>query len=145
MKPAPIPRPRASRRPGSRAEHELAAALHSFSDHASRLVESTRDLAALGWKRLQARLVEAGFAVALAALALLAGVALALAAALRVVSGIEHALARWTGEPWIGELGAGAAVLAALVVAARFVRRRARRAVLADAPRPRGDAPPPEN
>lgn len=145
MKPAPIPRPRSSRRPGPRTERELAAALHSFSDHASRFVESTRDLAALGWKRLQARLVEAGFAVALGAWALLAGVTLALAAALRVVAGLEHALTRWTGEAWVGELGAGTAVLVALVVAARLVRRRARRAVLAGAPRPRGDASPPEN
>jgi hypothetical protein len=144
VKPAPIPRPRASRRPAPRGERELAAALHSLSDHSSRLVESTRDLAALGWKRLQARLVEAGFAVALAAVALLAGVALVLAAALRIVAGLDHALARWSGEPWVGELGAGAAVLVALVVAARLVRRRARRAVLAGAPRPRGDAPPPE-
>jgi hypothetical protein len=76
--------------------------------------------------------------------ALLAGVALVLAAALRIVAGLDHALARWSGEPWVGELGAGAAVLVALVVAARLVRRRARRAVLAGAPRPRGDAPPPE-
>ncbi len=122
MKPAPIPRPRVSRRPAPRAERELAAALH--------------------W--LQARLVEAGFAVALAAVALLAGVALTLAAALRIVAGLEHALALWSGEPWVGELGAGAAVLVVLIVAARLVRRRARRAVLADAPRPHRDAPPPE-
>jgi len=141
-----VRRPHGPRRSVGTTERELSAALRVFSRHVGDLAESTRKFAVLRWKRLQVRWIEAGFAVAFGALALLAGVALAVAAALRFVAGVDHALARWSGEPWVGELGAGVLGLAALAAAVRLARGRARRAVLASAPRPDADAAaPPES
>lgn len=88
-------------------------------------------IAALRWRRAQLRMVEAGFAVALRLGALVAAVALTVAAAFRLVAGVEHAITRATGEAWIGELGAGVLTLGLLVATARLARRRARRNVLA--------------
>jgi hypothetical protein len=142
-----VRRSRGPPRPDRGAERELSAALRVFSRHVGSLAESTRKVAVLRWKQLQVRGIEAGFAVAFGVLALFAGVALAVAAALRFVAGVDHALARWSGEPWVGELGAGVLGLAALAAAVRLGRGRARRAVLAGAPRPDADAAaaPPES
>jgi hypothetical protein len=88
-------------------------------------------IVALRWRRAQLRMVEAGFAVALGLLALFAAVALTVAAAIRLVAGVEHGITRATGEEWIGEIGAGVLTLALLLVTVRLARRRARRGVLA--------------
>lgn len=145
MKP-PDGRLRRSRapRPDPGAERELADALHSFTRHAGGVAESARRLATLRWKRLQLRCVDAGFAVVAGAVLLFAALALALAAALRFVAGLDHALTLWSGEPWVGEFGAGVVVLASLYVGFRGLRGRTRRALLDAAPRPRSDGAPPE-
>lgn len=88
-------------------------------------------IVALRWRRAQLRMVEAGFAVALGLVALVTAVALTVAAAIRLVAGVEHGIARATGEAWIGEIGAGVLTLALLAWTLRLVRRRARRGVLA--------------
>jgi hypothetical protein len=94
-------------------------------------VASLARIVALRWRRAQLRMVEAGFAVALGLVALVAAVVLTVAAAIRLVAGVEHGIARATGEAWIGEVGAGVLVLALLFATVRLARRRARRGVLA--------------
>ena len=88
----------------------------------------------LRWRRAQLRMVEAGFAFASGLVALVAAIALAVAAAIRLVAGVEHGITRATGEAWIGEVGAGVLTLALLAATVRLARGRARRGVLARAP-----------
>lgn len=88
-------------------------------------------IVALRWRHAHLRMVEAGFAVALGLVAFVAAVVLTAVAAVRLVAGVEHGIARATGEAWIGEIGAGVLTLALLALTIRLARRRTRRGVLA--------------
>lgn len=82
------------------------------------------------WQRLQLRAVDvffrAAFYVCLLAFALTASVS----AALLVVQGIKHALLAMTGAEWVGDLGAGLAVLAFVIVGGVAVRLHLRREIV---------------
>lgn len=107
------------------------------------LGRSASELASLGWKRFKLRAVDGLFDVALLFFATVAGLTLLVAAARRVVAGLEHAFAAWSGVPWIGELAGGALALAVPFAAVVLMRRRTRRDLLARALPPLPDPPQP--
>ena len=118
------------------AEADLADLFARLATHAKALFEAAREFATLGWKRLKLRAVDGAFSVVLAFVAAIAGLTIVISSALLVVNGLRHALARWTGADWVGELVGGALTLALPFAALLVIRGSARRKMLQHALHP---------
>lgn len=133
-------RPRSGRPPDPSGAAESGALLKQVALHVVALLEKAGELASLGWKRLKLRAVDATFRMALALAALVAATTIVIAAALQLVRGIGHGVARLGGAEWIGELGGGAVALALPFAGLYLARWRSRRVLLERALRRRPPA-----
>jgi len=115
------------------AEAEFGALLRQAALHAWALFGKAGEFASLGWKRLKLRAVDGAFHAVVVVAACAAGLTIVIAASLLVVNGVRHALARWAGADWAGELGGGLLALALPFAALAVVRWRTRRTLLANA------------
>ncbi len=113
------------------AEAEFGALLRQAALHAWALFGKAGEFASLGWKRLKLRAVDGAFHVVVIVAACAASLTIVVAASLLVVNGVHHALARWAGADWAGELGGGLLALALPFAALAVVRWRTRRELLA--------------
>ncbi|MBL8840411.1 MAG: hypothetical protein JNL90_02655 [Planctomycetes bacterium] len=128
------------RPPDSSGATQSGALLEQLALHVVALLEKVGELASLGWKRLKLRAVDATFHMALVLAALAAGTTIVIAAALLLVRGIGHAIARIGGAEWIGELGGGLVALALPFAGLYLARARSRRVLLERALRRRPPA-----
>jgi hypothetical protein len=103
--------------------------------HIRRIVQNATGVATIAARKLQLKAVDGltGFATALVAL-FVASVAAAVAAVLFVLGLRDALMQAAAGRAWVGELGAGLVVLAAVFLGMRWVRARARRGIVESAP-----------
>ncbi len=127
----------APRRASSEADKQLGSLLEQAAQHVVALVEKAGELAALSWKRLHLRAVDATYRVALVATAIAAGVTIVISASLLLVSGTCAALARWSQSEWVGDLGGGAIALSLPFLVLTALRWSSRRTLLEKALRRR--------
>jgi hypothetical protein len=106
---------------------DLGALLRELALHVRALFEKAGEYATLGLKRLKLRAVDGVFTTVFVVAALLAGATVVVCAARLAVAGLHHAIARFAGAEWIGELGGGLVALALpflIVLAIRWTTRR---------------------
>jgi hypothetical protein len=115
------------------AEAEFFALLRQAALHAWALFGKAGEFASLGWKRLKLRAVDGIFDAVVVVAACAAGLTIVVAASLLVVNGVHHAITRWAGADWVGELGGGLLALALPFTALGVVRWKTRRTLLANA------------
>lgn len=126
---------------------DLGAQLGRAASDVQTLFERVVALAMLEWKRLRLRAVDRAMGVGALALLVLASAAIAIGAGVLVVSGTRDGLAQLSGEPWVGELGAGVLLLLVIGLGGTLLRGVVRRRLVADAVRDRAPSttPPASN
>jgi hypothetical protein len=112
---------------------DLGALLRQLALHVRALFEKAGEYASLGLKRLKLRAADGLFTTLLVVAALLAGATIIVSAARLAVAGMQHAVARFAGAEWIGELGGGLFALALPFLVILVIRWSARRRLLAKA------------
>ncbi len=123
-------RPTAAPPPDASADAELVALLRQLALHARALFGKGSEFASLGWKRLKLRAIDGVFTAVFRVAALAAALTIIVSAALLVVAGLHHAIARWAGADWVGELGGGLLALTLPFLALFLVQWKTRRTML---------------
>jgi|SoiMethySBSTD1v2_1073268.scaffolds.fasta_scaffold233242_2 hypothetical protein len=94
-------------------------------------------IAALEWRRLKLRALDASTNAAALLLLIPTILAVAVAAGVLMVLGTRDALVAWTATTWIGEIGGGVVVLGGLLTGGALARRIARLRIVDAAVRPK--------
>ena len=97
------------------------------------------------WQRLKVRAVDAGFRAAFFLSLLAFAVSASITAAILIAAGIRGALAVWSRAGWVGDLGAGFAILGIAIGGALGVRAHLRNECVLGAKRDPADEGPAGN
>jgi hypothetical protein len=96
----------------SRPEADSSEALvRELRSDLGRIRDSIQRTLGVEWQRLRLRAVDACFRAAFLACLFSFAVGASLAGALLLALGLREALTLWSGAPWLGNMGAGAALL----------------------------------
>ncbi|MCE9593781.1 MAG: hypothetical protein K8S98_06280 [Planctomycetes bacterium] len=126
---------RVDERAGAPASGELDALLLELRANAGGLWQSLKRALYVEWQRLYLRALDNYFRAAFFLCLLGFSLAASISAALLVVDGVRGAFATFTGEPWVGSLGAGLVVLALTFGVCLGVRAHVRRDVVKETER----------
>lgn len=108
----------------------LDDSLAEMANETRRALDSARKVLYVESQRAHVLAVEAYFQVAFYVCLLGFGLTASISAALFIVRGIGSAIGSWSGSEWLGELGAGVAVLAVVVGGGLAVRTHLTRDIL---------------
>lgn len=115
-----------------RNEGDVAAHWDELRGDVDRLFSSLKHAWAVERKRLYMRAVDAFFRGTFFLCILGFGLTASISAALLVVQGLRNAIGAWSGAQWVGELTAGLACLAVVVIGGLAVREHLRREIVRD-------------
>ncbi|MFN0241724.1 MAG: hypothetical protein ACKVWV_02435 [Planctomycetota bacterium] len=114
---------------------DAAAHWKELRGDVDRLLSSVKHAWAVERKRIHMRAVDAFFRTTFFLCILGFGLTASISAALLVVQGLRNAVGAWSGAQWVGELTAGIACLAVVVIGGIAVREHLRREILRGARR----------